>query len=592
MWYLRRICLRGAAALALVCVAASTWLTTPVLASSAYNITTLAGGGVTSPVDGTLLTNAQLNYPSGIITDANGNILFTDSSDNRVFVAAEVTGTFYGISMVRGDIYVIGGNGTLGDTGNGAVATSAEFDAPRGIALDPSGNVVIADTGNDVIRVIAESSATFYGVSMTARDVYQIAGTAGTAGHTGNGGVATGATFNGPWGIAIDSAGNILVADIYSDEVRCIAETTGTYYGVAMTKGDVYACAGDFTAGDTGANGPAISAEINEPDRIALDTKGNMVFSDGNNDIIQVVANVTSNDDGIAMTVGDIYTVAGTPGVGSYGGDGGAATSADLNVPNGVVVDSSGNILIADQNNNVIRCVAEATGSYYGLAMTSGDIYTVAGNGTAGNTGSGGSATTAEINSPSAVAVWNGGFVITDSSNSLVQEVLAPSATATQTVDLTTGPGSLTVSVPSTVNLGTVSAGSLISDAALGTVTWTDTLNDAASSSVAIASTDFYQSATQMISFDDVSIGVGKTITANAQNTGSADSPGAAGPTSLSGTDSAPGTTFSNSVDLASGSGTSEGSYSQAGNDISVIVPANQINDSGLVATVQYTVTG
>jgi hypothetical protein len=108
------------------------------------------------------------------------------------------------------------------------------------------------------------------------------------------------------------------------------------------------------------------------------------------------VANSTGTFYGLAMTAGDIYTVAGD-GTGGYSGDGGAATSAELSRPAAVTLDSAGNLVIADTDNNRVRVVAERTGTFYGLAMTAGDIYTVTGNGTDGFSGDGGPASEAEI---------------------------------------------------------------------------------------------------------------------------------------------------------------------------------------------------
>ena len=102
------------------------------------------------------------------------------------------------------------------------------------------------------------------------------------------------------------------------------------------------------------------------------------------------------------MTAGDIYTIAGN-GTAGYTGDGGPATTAELYSPDEVAVDSAGNLVIADTNNNRVRVVAASTGTFYGQAMTAGDIYTIAGDGTAGYSGDGGPATTAELNSPSGV---------------------------------------------------------------------------------------------------------------------------------------------------------------------------------------------
>ncbi|HEV2450642.1 MAG TPA: hypothetical protein VGS62_01790, partial [Streptosporangiaceae bacterium] len=126
---------------------------------------------------------------------------------------------------------------------------------------------------------------------------------------------------------------------------------------------------------------------------------------------------------GRAMTAGDIYTVAGT-GKRGFSGDGGPAASAQLGEPSGVLVDGAGNLLIADTFNSRVRVVAVRTGTFYGRAMTAGDIYTVAGTGRAGFSGDGGPATAAELSDPlAAVLDGAGGLVITDSGTGRIRVV-------------------------------------------------------------------------------------------------------------------------------------------------------------------------
>jgi hypothetical protein len=127
-----------------------------------------------------------------------------------------------------------------------------------------------------------------------------------------------------------------------------------------------------------------------------------------------VVAGKTGTFYGQAMTAGNIYTVAGD-GTGGFSGDGGPATSAELNFPEAVAVDAAGNLIIADANNFRVRVVAAGTGTFYGQAMTAGNIYTVAGDGTAGFSGDGGPATSAGIDFPAGVTVdSHGGLLILD----------------------------------------------------------------------------------------------------------------------------------------------------------------------------------
>ena len=154
--------------------------------------------------------------------------------------------------------------------------------------------------------------------------------------------------------------------------------------------------------------------------------------------------------------------------------------------------------------------------------------------------------------------------------------------------------GYLTISAPTTLNLGTLVPGSVVGPIALGSVTWTDTLDDSTTSSVTVASTDLYYSSSVYLPFTDMAMGVGQTITQASTNTGPNNTAGSAGPTALSGTDTTPGTTYSGSLTLATGSATSQGSYTQGSNTITASVPANLLTSTAdaLTATVQYTITG
>jgi hypothetical protein len=154
--------------------------------------------------------------------------------------------------------------------------------------------------------------------------------------------------------------------------------------------------------------------------------------------------------------------------------------------------------------------------------------------------------------------------------------------------------GFLAISAPAALNIGTIAAGTSVGPVTLGSLNWTDTIDDATASSVSLASTDLYYSSSVYLPFTDISIGVGQTITEASTNTGPNDTAGAAGPTALGGTDTTPGTTYSTSLVLASGSTTSQGTYTQAGNAITVTVPASLSTSTPdtLTATVQYTIMG
>ena len=210
-------------------------------------------------------------------------------------------------------------------------------------------------------------------------DIITVAGN-GTAGYKGDNGPATAAELNDPNSVAVDSAGDLFIADTGNNVIREVVKATG----------DIITVAGNGTAGYSGDNGPATAAEINSPRGIAVDAAGDLFIADSRNNVIREVVKAT----------GDIITVAGN-GTAGYSGDGGPATAAELDEPCGVAVDSAGDLFIADAGNNAIREVVKATG----------DIITVAGNGTAGYSGDGGPATAAELNGPVGVAVDSAGDV-------------------------------------------------------------------------------------------------------------------------------------------------------------------------------------
>jgi hypothetical protein len=245
----------------------------------------------------------------------------------------------------------------------------------------------------------------------------------GLPGFTGEGGLATTAKLYSPQDVAVDSAGNLVIADGANNRIRVVAPLAGTFYGRAMTKGHIYTVAGNGTFGFSGEGGPATAAAMRIPEDVVVDGAGNLVIADSGNNRVRVVAASTGTSYGRAMTAGDIYTVAGN-GTFGFSGDSGPATAAELGSPGQTAVDVGGNLVIADSGNNRVRVVAASDGTFYGQAMTAGDIYTVAGNGTGGLAGDGGPATSAELSHPQGVAVdATGDLLVADAGNNRVREV-------------------------------------------------------------------------------------------------------------------------------------------------------------------------
>jgi sugar lactone lactonase YvrE len=323
-------------------------------------ITTYAGNGQAGYTgDGGLAANAELKTPFGVAVDSNGNVYIADANNNRIRKLTASTG----------NISTVAGSGLGGDS----------------VALDASGNFYIANTGSNRALLGRLSNG----------NIYLIAGNAnGTAGYSGDNGAATSSYLHTPQGIAVSkTTGNVYIADTANNRIRMINASTDVITTVA----------GNGTAGYTGDGSTATSAEISSPYGVAVDSNGNIYFADAANNRIRKVT----------ATTGVISTVAGN-GTYGYSGDGGTATSAQLYLPTGVVVDTADNIYIADYGNNRVRMVTASTGI----------ISTVAGNGTAGFSGDNSSATSAALYHPAGVALdASGNLYIADAYNNRVRVI-------------------------------------------------------------------------------------------------------------------------------------------------------------------------
>src|SRR5438309_3827417 len=264
-----------------------------------------------------------------------------------------------------------------GSAGDGGSATSAQLNAPTGMAVDASGNLFITERSGARVRRVTPT-----GVITT------VAGT-GLAGYSGDGGRATQAQLHQPTGTAIDATGNLYIADAANNRVRKVSP-----WGIITT------AIGTGSAGYSGDNGLASLARVNHPAGVTFDKSGNLYLADSNN---RVVRRMSTN--------GIITTVAGN-GTGGFSGDGGPATSAQLSWPLDVTLDSSGGLRSADNGcNNRIRRVCQ------------GMIATVAGSGTAGLSGDRGPAVRAQLSEPIGVAVDGTTTYIADTQSEVVRAV-------------------------------------------------------------------------------------------------------------------------------------------------------------------------
>ena len=431
------------------------------MVDQAGNIHTVAGSHKSGfSGDGGPATSAELSYPEGAISDGNGNLFIADTDNERVRkvdasgiittyagndsgltgnggpAASAGIGPSYGLLLGQSKLYIstfsgiwsvdsatqvitfIAGSlqGATGFNGDSQVALSTLFAAPQAIAMDKAGNLLVADEDNGRIRKIG---------------VDQIVSTV-AGGYIGDGGPAIQASLSlGFWDHAcFDSAGNLYIADYYNNRLRRVSTT-----GIITT------IAGNGMTGPPQDNVQATTTSI-KPDAVAVGPSGDVFIADSNSGRIRKVdssgtittfSNVFTGFSGSLATdtIGNIYAsdgfsvvwkitpsgsatiVAGESSQIGYNGDGIAATSALLNQPTGLAVDSTGNIYICDSGNNRIRKVD-----------ISGIISTVAGNGTAGFSGDGGLATAAMVFEPSDVAVdAKGNLYIADRINERVRVV-------------------------------------------------------------------------------------------------------------------------------------------------------------------------
>ena len=312
----------------------------------------------------------EFSDPNGVAIDPEGDIAFTDTGNNAVRLLAEASGPRFGVSLTAGRMYTIAGEG--GSVSNGEQASSAGLSSPDGLAFDAHGDLIIADTGDDDLRFLPAQNGVFFGQVMPAGSIYIIAGN-GTYGYSGDGAPAVNAelamdTFDG---VAVDPRGDVVFADVDNNVVRLVAASNGTYMGRAVKAGDIYTIAGNGnpTGGFKGDKKPAIKAELDLPNGVAVDAAGNVFISDSANNRIRFVAAAKGKYDGIPVKAGHIYTIAGD-GIAGYSGNGRPATSAALNGPAGVSVGPSGRVLFADNGNDVIRGVTGTALAASGVPST------------------------------------------------------------------------------------------------------------------------------------------------------------------------------------------------------------------------------
>jgi sugar lactone lactonase YvrE len=305
-----------------------------------YGVTLRTGRAVT--IAGGHCGGGSLGHPTGLAVDVTGDVYVAEANEQRVKVIEP-----------SGVVANVAGTGAAGDGSDGGVASVAQLNEPMGVAVDHSGDLFIADTANCKVRVVAAASGSVLGHAVVRDHIYTVAGT-GVCGSAGQGGPIGGAQLFDPVAVAIDFAGDLLVADRGDQSVLLATASGGTYYGTAVASGDI-----GVVAGGTGNYGPyltdglsatGVGAELNDLRDIALGPTGALVLADGFMHVIRVVPAQSGPLFGRAMTAGDLYTVAGALPVQTAGGAGDATrwVVTRMGTPTGVAITKSGSVFYSD----------------------------------------------------------------------------------------------------------------------------------------------------------------------------------------------------------------------------------------------------
>ncbi len=324
----------------------------PIAALTPGVLTIIAGDGTAGyNGDNIPATTAELDFPFGLAVDPVGNVYIADDQYIRKV-------------STNGIITNFAGNGIQGNSGDGGPATSAELNGPGYVAVDPFGNVYFTELSAIVRKVDT------HGIISTVAGVYS-----GPGGYYGDGGPATQAGLNRPYGLSVDAVGNLYIADTGNNVVRKVTVSTGIITTVAGNGYGSNGAVNDYCGEDgfasiggyTGDGGPATKAELYGPRSVAFDSTGDIFIADTCNQVIRRVDAKT----GIITTFAGNGFGAGNNGEGAFSGDGGPATAAELSLPEAILIDAANDLYIADSVNHRLRFV-----------NPSGIISTIAGNGT------------------------------------------------------------------------------------------------------------------------------------------------------------------------------------------------------------------
>ena len=246
-------------------------------------LVTVAGTGAPGfSGDGQPAVTSQLDDPGGLAVDGASDLIIADTGNCRLRVVAATAGTRFGLSMAPGHIYTVAGNGTCGSAGDGGPSTQAELWDPGALGVDAGGDVLVADQGNRTIRVLAAHSGSFFGVGIGADDLGTVAGEGSYGPYLVDGLAALGQVgeINFPTGIAVDSMGNLYVADGDMHAIRLVAATTASLRGQHMVADDMYTAAGALSVGILHDKTTWVQTKMIDPTGLALSPAGRLIYSD------------------------------------------------------------------------------------------------------------------------------------------------------------------------------------------------------------------------------------------------------------------------------------------------------------------------
>ena len=381
---------------ATLAVSGTLGLATAVAAAPAPAVRTVAGTGGAG----------SLSAPSGIALDSAGDLFIADTDHCRVVLVPKHAGTLYGLRVEaghevslaggscgvkgslgsptgvavdqRGDVYVaeasdqrvqmirpgghapitVVGTGVAGSSADGQPGTQSQLNHPSGVAVDRAGSLYIADTANCRVRVMPAADGTYFGRTMLAQHLYTIAGT-GVCGSAQRSGTAAAAQLWNPLAVTLDRQGDLFIADSGDQSILEVPVQNGTDYGSTIAAGGIGTVVGQ------GSNGPYFgdglpangdTAELNDPEGIAVNAAGTLFMTDGSQHCIRVVPDATATVFGRAMQAGDLYTLAGAlPVANSTGlGNGTRWVLTHMGVPVGLAVSASDSVLYSDRGTHAV----------------------------------------------------------------------------------------------------------------------------------------------------------------------------------------------------------------------------------------------